>query len=417
MKNLRSILEPRPSSIRGSIEENGARALSKDLSIDDLFIIKDPRALNLLAVTADEAVVSSAKGVDLRYGSSTSHEDHTTISSTTELPTVGLNGNQLQHHSNKKSFHLRRLSSIEEEETLTNLCSPGNNFCHTNSICFVGEHFQRGYDCNCKIGYAGDGIFVCKHFDECANNYTCELPERGGFCEDRAPDAFILPSKYACGCRKGFEPTSGEPFAEEGRGPLKCSPENPRRDTVPDSALIQPSFQPSVSIQPSVSVQPSQPSVSLQPSASIQPSDSFQPSISIHPSIQPSVSLQPSVSIQPVKSSTRAPGPQKWVRLILHLHADDQSTRPTEVGEAYITCTCRPCLHAQETYSDNQESILDRKCLASSVRLAKDQRLDPKTLVLFGLFHYQYHIALFHIENWWWCHKLSNFECHFCWDL
>ena len=128
--------------------------------------------------------------------------------------------------ANKKSFHLRLLA-LEEEEMLTDFCSPGNNFCHKDAICALEapSASSRGYSCTCKDGYYGDGYFSpCLWYDECANEYPCAPPEEGGYCTDRAPDAVILPTKYACGCRNGF--TSGTQFAAEGRGPLSCDDVN-----------------------------------------------------------------------------------------------------------------------------------------------------------------------------------------------
>jgi len=80
---------------------------------------------------------------------------------------------------------------------------------------------SKGYSCTCKDGYIGDGYFYpYLWYDECANEYPCAPPEEGGYCEDRAPDAAILPTKYACGCLEGFTP--GSEFAKESHGLLSC---------------------------------------------------------------------------------------------------------------------------------------------------------------------------------------------------
>ena len=114
--------------------------------------------------------------------------------------------------------------SLSIQPSITDLCSPGNNFCHKDAIYALETPSDAGskdYSCTCKDGYTGDGYFYpCLWYDECANEYPCAPPEQGGYCEDRAPDAAILPTKYACGCRNGFTP--GAEFAKEGRGPLSC---------------------------------------------------------------------------------------------------------------------------------------------------------------------------------------------------
>jgi hypothetical protein len=69
-----------------------------------------------------------------------------------------------------------------------------------------------------KDGYIGDRCFLpCLGYDEwCVNEYPFVPPEQGGYSEDRALDAAILPTKYSCGCRNGFTPRAE--FAKEGRG-------------------------------------------------------------------------------------------------------------------------------------------------------------------------------------------------------
>ena len=56
--------------------------------------------------------------------------------------------------ANKKSFHLRLLA-LEEEEMLTDFCSPGNNFCHKDAICALEapSASSRVYSCTCKQGW------------------------------------------------------------------------------------------------------------------------------------------------------------------------------------------------------------------------------------------------------------------------
>ena len=114
--------------------------------------------------------------------------------------------------------------SLSIQPSITDLCSPGNYFCHKHAICALeapSDAGSKGYSCTCKDGYTGDGYFYpCLWYDECANEYPCAPPEQGGYCEDRAPEEVILPTKYACGCRNGFRP--GAEFDKEGRGPLSC---------------------------------------------------------------------------------------------------------------------------------------------------------------------------------------------------
>jgi hypothetical protein len=115
--------------------------------------------------------------------------------------------------------------SLSIQPSITDLCSPGNNFCHKDAIYALEAPSDAGskdYSCTCKDGYTGDGYFYpCLWYDEeCANEYPCAPPKQGGYCEDRAPNAPILHTKYAYGCCNGFTP--GAELAKEGCGPLSC---------------------------------------------------------------------------------------------------------------------------------------------------------------------------------------------------
>ena len=79
-----------------SMDDNAARDLSKGFSIEEQSI-KDPRDLSWSrdSWSPDDAAVSFPKGGSfLHYGSSTIHDNHTTISFMDEVPNVGLNGNE-----------------------------------------------------------------------------------------------------------------------------------------------------------------------------------------------------------------------------------------------------------------------------------------------------------------------------------
>jgi len=89
--------------------------------------------------------------------------------------------------------------------TINGTSVPKGSTCVLSSMLFSNAfEFEGIYvECECKPGYAGDGI-RCEEIDECITEFPCPLNETGGFCVDTDPDDDEFPF-YKCGCKNGFE--------------------------------------------------------------------------------------------------------------------------------------------------------------------------------------------------------------------
>ncbi|CAI8054869.1 Fibrillin-1, partial [Geodia barretti] len=196
MKNLQGITcDPAGVVCQGTFQTSGPIDYQ---SLQQFTTIVDVVASN--CTTGDVRLVGSANGDEGRlevcvngaWGTVCSDQFDTNDASVACQMLEGFNGTSPEIFSGfeEGSAAPEILTSGFEEGSDINECDEDTDTCDGNATC---SDTEGGYECECNIGYSGDG-FSCSNINECFNGSVCD---ENAECYDTA-------GSYECTCFSGY---------------------------------------------------------------------------------------------------------------------------------------------------------------------------------------------------------------------